>query len=147
MDPEIWGPHAWIFLHSITITYPENPSKNDKDNYKKFFYLLKNVLPCPGCAINYELHLKKYPLTDNILSEKKKLIVWLINVHNEVNKINKKKEINYNQFIKIFNNNYVPHNSLYKIIYNNLPLLIPIIFLFLFSLIIFLKINKEYKNL
>ena len=26
MEPNIWGPGAWTFLHSITFQYPENPS-------------------------------------------------------------------------------------------------------------------------
>ena len=30
MDPLIWGPHAWFFLHSITLVYPDNPSEQEK---------------------------------------------------------------------------------------------------------------------
>ena len=70
MDPEIWGPHAWIFLHSVTIAYPDNPSAQDKKNYKNFFYSLHNILPCQTCAHNYIGHLQKIPLTNNILSDK-----------------------------------------------------------------------------
>ena len=36
MEAKIWGPHAWIFLHSITMAYPENPTDNDK-KYMKIF--------------------------------------------------------------------------------------------------------------
>ena len=37
MEPEIWGPNAWTFLHTITLNYPENPSEDDKQNHKDFF--------------------------------------------------------------------------------------------------------------
>ena len=30
MNPKFWGPHAWIFLHSITLNYPKEPSDEDK---------------------------------------------------------------------------------------------------------------------
>ena len=37
MNPKIWGPHAWIFLHSITLNYPENPTPELKKNNIKDF--------------------------------------------------------------------------------------------------------------
>ena len=37
MNPEVWGPPAWTFLHSITLAYPDNPSDIDKSNYENFF--------------------------------------------------------------------------------------------------------------
>ena len=37
MDPEIWGPSTWIFLHTITLNYPNNPTIYDKQNYKNFY--------------------------------------------------------------------------------------------------------------
>ena len=37
MDPRIWGPPAWTFLHSVTLAYPDNPTETDRTNYKKFF--------------------------------------------------------------------------------------------------------------
>ena len=39
MDPEIWGPSAWIFLHTITLNYPNNPTIYDKQNYKNFLLI------------------------------------------------------------------------------------------------------------
>ena len=148
MDPEIWGPHAWVFLHSITITYPENPTEQDKINYKNFFNSLHNVLPCPGCAYHYQLHLKKHPLNNNILSNKKKLIIWLITIHNEVNKINNKKEINYNQFMKIYHNKYTYNNN-YENIVNRLIFSIPVFFVvLLISIFLFsLKTSNQKKIL
>ena len=38
MDPKIWGPPGWLFLHTITFNYPTNPTEEDKKYYKNFFY-------------------------------------------------------------------------------------------------------------
>ena len=37
MDAKVWGPHAWKFLHTITLNYPENPTDQNKADYKHFF--------------------------------------------------------------------------------------------------------------
>lgn len=105
MDPEIWGPHAWVFLHTITLNYPNNPTIYDKQNYKNFFINLHHILPCEWCSKNYIHHLQKYPI-DNYLNTKKNLIEWLIHIHNEINKLFNKKIITYPEFIKIYKNIY-----------------------------------------
>jgi len=46
MNPKFWGPHAWIFLHSVTMNYPKEPNNQDKTLYRNFFSSLKRVLPC-----------------------------------------------------------------------------------------------------
>ena len=81
MNPKIWGPHAWIFLHSITFNYPSKPTLQDINHYKNFFNNLKYILPCNNCQNHYKNNIDKYPLTDEILSSKQKLINWLINIH------------------------------------------------------------------
>lgn len=100
MKPEIWGPHAWIFLHSITLEYPDNPTREDKSNMANFFNSLGNVLPCHKCRINFDKHLERYPLTDKVLSCKANLIKWLIDIHNCVNRINNKKELTYEESLQ-----------------------------------------------
>jgi hypothetical protein len=107
MDPNIWGPHAWMFLHTITLNYPKTPTEQDKQNYKNFFNNLLYVLPCANCAHNYQLHLKKYPI-HNFLNTRNHLIKWLIKIHNEVNTILNKPQFSYSEFKKK-----------YKSIYNN----------------------------
>ena len=106
MDPEIWGPNAWLFLHTITLVYPHNPTQNDKDLYKHFFINLKNILPCDWCSHNYKIHLNKYPI-DKYLNKKKDLVQWLINIHNETNKLlNKDIIFTYDDFINKYKEIY-----------------------------------------
>ena len=39
MDPQLWGPHLWYFLHTITFQYPIKPSWNDKKEMSDFLPL------------------------------------------------------------------------------------------------------------
>ena len=100
MKPEIWGPHAWIFLHSVTFDYPDNPTPDIKKKYKGFFESLQGILPCEKCRNHYKNNLKKQPLTDTILKSRKNLIEWLIDIHNTINKKNGKATLSYKQVIK-----------------------------------------------
>lgn len=86
MKPEVWGPHGWIFLHSITMNYPSTPSSRDKKYMKKFFKSLQYVLPCDSCSTHLQAHIKNNPLTDKALSSRTDLIKWLMDIHNEANK-------------------------------------------------------------
>ena len=141
MNPEIWGPPAWIFLHYITLTYPDKPTNEDKEKYKDFFIRLGDVLPCYACSHNYKIHLDKFPLNDKVLSSKKKFVKWLINIHNEVNKINNKKIISTKYFYDKYEelNNYPERiKSCEK--YNNLLFYIIII---LIVIIIYLIMKKN----
>lgn len=105
VDPSIWGPHAWIFLHSITFGYPNCPSEQDKVNMRLFFDILPKVIPCNKCKMNFIKHLQQYPLTEDILCSKRELIKWLIDIHNEVNKMNFKNPLGYDQAISLILNN------------------------------------------
>ena len=77
MEPKIWGPPAWEFLHTITFNYPDNPSLQDKQNHRMFFDSLKNVIPCPNCKKHYKQNLIKYPIQ---LDSKDDFIQWLIDI-------------------------------------------------------------------
>ena len=46
LDPDIWGPPTWIFLHSLAFGYPKNPTKAVKYETKRLIESLKyNLLP------------------------------------------------------------------------------------------------------
>ena len=110
--PDVWGPHGWKFIHFVTLGYPNNPSKEQKKTYKIFFESLKTTIPCSICANHYTEHLKKFPLNDNVLSNKQELIEWGINVHNAVNKDHGKKMYGY-------------YDGLKEIIKNSDPIYLP----------------------
>jgi hypothetical protein len=33
LDPKVWGPHMWFFLHTISMTYPVRPNAVTKKIY------------------------------------------------------------------------------------------------------------------
>jgi len=98
MEPNIWGPGAWLFLHSITLNYPNKPNIEQKKIYSDFFYQLGKVLPCSKCQKHYFNNINKYPINFHLKS-KESLSKWLVNIHNEINILNNKPIISYKTFI------------------------------------------------
>ena len=92
---KIWGPHAWITLHSVAHCYPLNPTIEDKQNYKQFFQLVGYILPCFHCKDSYNEIIKVgiTQLNDDVLKNRNTLTKWLYCVHEAVNK---KLGIEYN---------------------------------------------------
>lgn len=95
----VWGPHAWRFLHYVSLGYPNNPTEEDKINYRNFFISIKNILPCSLCSHHYEENYNMMPLTYEILSSKELLVRWVIDIHNVVNKSKGKRVIPYEEAI------------------------------------------------
>ena len=106
LGPATWGPYGWKFLHFVTLGYPTNPNNEQKENYKKFFYSLGNILPCSVCSKNYKDHLVKLPLTDDILNDRDKLIKWMIDIHNIVNKETGKPAMSYDDALENIMNTF-----------------------------------------
>ncbi len=96
ITPEVWGPHGWKFIHYVTLGYPENPTPAQKEKYKAFLVLLKDVLPCSLCANHYGENIQKLPLTDEVLNSRENLIKWGIDIHNIVNESKNKPIVKYN---------------------------------------------------
>lgn len=105
MNQNIWGPHLWFSLHTISFNYPIKPTNNDKQYYKNFFISLENVIPCSVCKKNYIRHLKEHPI-DDYLDNRKKLVYWVIDMHNMVNAEIGKKILSYEIVIKKYENVY-----------------------------------------
>lgn len=134
MKPDIWGPHAWIFLHSITLEYPDNPSDNDKINMTTFIKAVGDVLPCQKCRVNFKNHINEFPLTDTILDSKKNLVKWLIDIHNSVNKMNNKESISYENALRNILNPYDDTTKNWLIIYIFIIIILITTIVFLFNM-------------
>lgn len=79
---KVWGAPAWIFLHCISFNY----SNEKKKEYKIFFKILKDILPCKTCRDNYNKIITKGPLKikDEIFKNRKTFSKWLFLVHNKI---------------------------------------------------------------
>lgn len=103
INPELWGQHAWKFMHYITLSYPDNPTDVDKLNIYNFFSTISRILPCDKCRYNFSEHQKQYPLNNECLSSKYNLTNWLLNIHNNVNIATNKPIMSYDEFIILYN--------------------------------------------
>jgi len=106
LGPDVWGPHGWKFIHFVSLGYPRKPTDDDKNNYKNFFYMIPNILPCSICSNHFKENLIKHPLTDDIMNDRIKLLNWSIDMHNEVNIINNKPIVDYEQGLNLVINNF-----------------------------------------
>ena len=82
MNPDVWGPGLWLFIHTIALNYSENPSQKERIDNKNFLLSLEKVIPCPGCKAEYSKYIQETPPT---LENKSTLIKWTIDLHNSVN--------------------------------------------------------------
>lgn len=85
-DPKIWGPHAWIFLHTIASQYPVRPTMAEKQKYKTFFTVLPSVLPCVQCGVNMMTYIQNnYSAFVNAFDSRQALFQWTVAFHTHVN--------------------------------------------------------------
>ena len=105
MEPQVWGPHGWFFLHSITMSYPEKPTKKDMENYSNFFHMIPNVLPCEVCQKHFRQHMAENPI-EPALKNGQTLVEWLINIHNMANIILGKPTMTFEQVIEKYKQDY-----------------------------------------
>ena len=105
MDPKIWGPKFWFSLHSVTFTYPFQPDIEHQERIKNFFNSLEYILPCSICRVNYSKKIRKHPI-DNNLDSRKKLVFWLIDIHNMVNMQTGKRAWSYQEVLEHYEKVY-----------------------------------------
>jgi len=98
IDPNLWGPSLWTFLHYLTLAYPDNPTEEEQERMYDFLASLQIVIPCQKCRINFKSYLNE--MNSDVLSTKNTLVRWLFNVHNLVNKNTGKPQFSYDDFIK-----------------------------------------------
>lgn len=146
MNPKIWGPGAWTFLHSVTLNYPDTPSQQDKNEYADFFYSLANVLPCSACQNNFRKNLNDLPIK-LYLQSKNSLVEWLFEIHNRINIENKKKIFTLPQFKKLYKQIY--NQSTESLTYYKRKNYIQkiIIYILICAIIIIILIQKNYHKI
>ena len=105
MDPKIWGPHAWFFLHTVAFAYPYKPTPSQQLNMRQFLINLGSILPCQVCQQHYQENLQQNSI-DNAVQSKDKLFVWLVNIHNAVNRQLNKPEMSLESAYQKYRNHY-----------------------------------------
>ena len=99
LDPTVWGPHFWFFLHTLAISYPHHPNAVTK---KKYYELIQNLplfIPVESIGSDFIKILDEYPVTA-YLDNRESLTKWMHFIHNKINeKLEKPKKIKKNILI------------------------------------------------
>ena len=90
MITKIWGPPAWVFLHTVVMGYPAKLDETLSDHVTRknsmtmFFNHISNILPCKYCRESYNHFITEMPI-DKHLSSRIELAKWLYDIHNKIN--------------------------------------------------------------
>jgi len=116
LDPKVWGPHYWFFLHTISITYPHHPNAVTK---KKYYDLIQNFhifLPIENIATQFSELLEQYPITP-YLDNRESFVRWTWFIHNKINEKLEKPKISMEEFYTKYYENYKPNDEKYRDFY------------------------------
>lgn len=84
LDPKIWGPHYWFFLHTVALNYPLYPNEISKKKYYDFIENFSLFIPIPDIANSFSNILDEFPVTP-YLDSRESFIKWVHFIHNKIN--------------------------------------------------------------
>jgi len=84
---KLWGPLGWMTLHSVSLIYPENPSREEQQIASRFLEVFAETISCPSCRNHfrsmYAIYLTIYP---GFLNSRQSFATFVFRAHNTVNK-------------------------------------------------------------
>jgi len=110
LDPKIWGPHYWFFLHTVAMTYPHHPNAVTKKKYYEFIQNLPIFIPVEAISKEFEKMIDLYPITP-YLDNRDSFIRWTHFIHNKINEKLEKPQISLNDFFIQYYNEYKSQNE------------------------------------
>ena len=110
LDPKIWGPHYWFFLHTISMSYPIHPNAVTKKKYYDFVQNIPLFIPVESMAGEFSKLLDQYPVQP-YLDNKESFIRWMWFIHNKINIKLEKPQISLNDFYVNYYEEYKPINE------------------------------------
>lgn len=109
LDPEIWGPHYWFFLHTLALSYPHHPNDVIKKKYYEFVMNLPLFIPVSSIGNEFSKLLDEYPIS-SYLDNRDSFIRWIHFIHNKINEKLEKPKISLNEFYIKYYEEYKPRN-------------------------------------
>jgi len=97
LDPKVWGPHYWFFLHTLAMTYPNHPNSVTKKKYYEFIQNLPLFLPVENISGEFSKLIEKYPITP-YLDDRDSFVRWMHFIHNKINEKLEKPTMSLNDF-------------------------------------------------
>jgi len=137
LNPEVWGPHYWFFMHTVAYSYPESPNNITK---RKYYDLITNMplfIPDAEMGNKFAQMLDKYPVSP-YLDSRESFMKWIHFIHNKVNEMLGKEHMPYLKSLETYENAYKPKQIL---IYEKLRLhkkYVQFVFILIFIVCIYL---------
>ena len=84
MDPTVWGPAYWEFLHTTAAHYPKFPTPTEKKVHYRLIQNMQFFIPNRKIANEFERLVDANPVTP-FLDSREDFVRWVNHVHNLVN--------------------------------------------------------------
>ena len=110
LDPKVWGPHYWFFLHTLVMTYPHHPNAVTKKKYYEFIQNLPLFLPVEEISGEFSKLIDKYPVIP-YLDNRDSFVRWMHFIHNKINEKLEKPQISLNEFFIKYYDEYKSHDE------------------------------------
>jgi len=109
LDPKVWGPHYWFFLHTVAMCYPHRPNTITKKKYYDFIHNLPLFIPIENMASHFSQLLDQYPVSP-YLDSRDAFIRWMHFIHNKINQRLEKPSISLSKFYEHYYEQYKPND-------------------------------------
>ena len=107
LDPKVWGPHYWFFLHTITMCYPHRPNTITKKKYYEFVQNIPLFIPIENISTYFSHLLDEYPVSP-YLDSRDAFVRWMHFIHNKVNQKLEKPQVSLTKFYENYYQEYKP---------------------------------------
>jgi hypothetical protein len=107
LDPNVWGPHYWFFLHTVAMSYPHFPNAVTKKKFYEFIQNLPLFMPVEEISGKFTRLLDQYPVTP-YLDSRETFVRWTHFIHNKINEYLEKPKITLKQFYGNYYEEYKP---------------------------------------
>lgn len=110
LDPKVWGPHYWFFLHTLAMTYPEHPTSVSKKKYYEFIQNFPLFIPVEGISKEFSKLIEEYPINP-YLDNRESFVRWMHFIHNKINDKIEKPNLSLNDFFIKYYEEYKSQNE------------------------------------
>ena len=135
LEPKVWGPHYWFFLHTVAMCYPHRPNTITKKKYYEFIQNIPMFIPIENIASYFSQLLDQYPVSP-YLDSRDAFIRWMHFIHNKINQRLEKPSISLSKFYETYYEQYKPNDLKMREYYKTRSKLIyfAVIILFIFGI-------------
>lgn len=82
----VWGPLGWMTLHSVSTSYPVNPTASEKQLVYSWLDMFRDTITCNYCKGHFTTMLANYRVRfPNMLDSRQNFAMFAFRAHNAVN--------------------------------------------------------------